>query len=96
MSSDKNEILFKQYGINYNTLDSMFRKGSILLREAPEAAASLETLAISPGPEAEASARPTTKPKKAKAFDGTHGKVVRVHEDLIGKGWWEKRGWLLA
>ncbi|KAJ3129845.1 tRNA-His guanylyltransferase [Nowakowskiella sp. JEL0407] len=29
----KNEMLFKQFGINYNDIDQMFRKGSVLLRK---------------------------------------------------------------
>ncbi|XP_055843914.1 probable tRNA(His) guanylyltransferase [Episyrphus balteatus] len=32
-SADKNEILFSQFGINYNELPVMFRKGTILLRK---------------------------------------------------------------
>ncbi|KAF5359106.1 hypothetical protein D9756_002965 [Leucocoprinus leucothites] len=32
-SKDKNEILFSRFNINYNTIDSRFRKGSILVRE---------------------------------------------------------------
>lgn len=35
-SKDKNEILFAQFGINYNSLPAMFRKGSILVRESEE------------------------------------------------------------
>lgn len=31
LSADKNEILFSEFGINYNTLPAMFRKGTILL-----------------------------------------------------------------
>lgn len=31
VSADKNEILFKEFGINYNTLPPMFRKGTILV-----------------------------------------------------------------
>lgn len=31
VSSDKNEILFSEFGINYNNLPAMFRKGTILL-----------------------------------------------------------------
>lgn len=33
MSADKNELLFQQFGINYNTLPAMYRKGTILLRK---------------------------------------------------------------
>ncbi|KAK4689255.1 tRNA(His) guanylyltransferase, partial [Tremellales sp. Uapishka_1] len=31
-SKDKNEILFSRFGINYNTLPAMFRKGSTVVR----------------------------------------------------------------
>ncbi|EDW11785.2 probable tRNA(His) guanylyltransferase [Drosophila mojavensis] len=33
LSSDKNELLFQEFGINYNTLPAMYRKGTILLRK---------------------------------------------------------------
>lgn len=32
-SADKNELLFSEFGINYNSLPAMFRKGTILLRK---------------------------------------------------------------
>lgn len=101
LSGDKNEILFKTYGINYNELNPMFRKGSILLREAPTAAAPLEraeTKDAGPVPN-ETDASPAASKKKTKApkpFDGTKGPVVKLHEDLITKTWWSQRSWLLA
>jgi len=33
VSSDKNEILFSQFNINYNNLPQMYRKGSVLVWE---------------------------------------------------------------
>jgi len=33
ISSQKQEILFTQFGINYNNLDPMFRKGSMVIWE---------------------------------------------------------------
>lgn len=33
LSADKNEILFNKFGINYNKISPMFRKGTILLRK---------------------------------------------------------------
>lgn len=33
LSSDKNELLYSQFNINYNDLPAMFRKGTILLRK---------------------------------------------------------------
>lgn len=35
-SADKNEILFSRFGINYNNLPQMYRKGTILLRKSVE------------------------------------------------------------
>jgi tRNA(His) guanylyltransferase len=32
VSKDKHEILFSQFGINYNVLPAIYRKGSVLLR----------------------------------------------------------------
>lgn len=32
MSSDKNELLFKEFEINYNNLPALHRKGTILIR----------------------------------------------------------------
>lgn len=33
LAADKNEILYSRFGINYNNLPAMFRKGTILLRK---------------------------------------------------------------
>ncbi|KAG9019856.1 tRNA-His guanylyltransferase, partial [Tulasnella sp. 427] len=32
VSANKNEILFTQFGINYNTVDARYRKGSVIVR----------------------------------------------------------------
>jgi tRNA(His) guanylyltransferase len=32
-SADKNEILFSEFGINYNNEPQLYRKGSVLVRE---------------------------------------------------------------
>jgi tRNA(His) 5'-end guanylyltransferase len=33
VSSDKNEILFKEFGVNYNNEPECFKKGSVLYRD---------------------------------------------------------------
>lgn len=35
MSGDKNEILFSQFGINYNNEPELFRKGTVLVAPKP-------------------------------------------------------------
>lgn len=37
VSSDKNEILFKEFGINYNNEPECFRKGTVLYRDVSHA-----------------------------------------------------------
>lgn len=36
VSGDKNEILFKRFGINYNNEDEMYKKGSVVFRDVSE------------------------------------------------------------
>jgi tRNA(His) guanylyltransferase len=33
VSADKNEILFKRFGINYNNEEEIYKKGSVLYRQ---------------------------------------------------------------
>ncbi|KAI9286995.1 Thg1 C terminal domain-containing protein [Umbelopsis sp. AD052] len=35
-SKDKNEILFSDFNINYNTLEAVYRKGSVIIRQETE------------------------------------------------------------
>jgi tRNA(His) 5'-end guanylyltransferase len=41
VSSDKNEILFRDYGINYNNEPDCFKKGTILYRDVRQVSNSL-------------------------------------------------------
>jgi tRNA(His) guanylyltransferase len=36
VSSDKNEILFKEFGINYNNEPECFKKGTVLYRDVSD------------------------------------------------------------
>lgn len=36
LAPEKNELLFQQFGINYNTLPAIFRKGSCVFRDSVE------------------------------------------------------------
>lgn len=51
VSSQKHEILFSRFGINYNTLPARFRKGSVLVREAvlSEDVPQVRTMRVVPG-----------------------------------------------
>lgn len=36
MSADKNEILFKRFGINYNNEEEIYKKGSVIYRQVSQ------------------------------------------------------------
>lgn len=38
VSSDKNELLFSKYGINYNNEPAIYKKGSVIFRDVSDSA----------------------------------------------------------
>ncbi|KAL3471992.1 Thg1 C terminal domain-containing protein [Aspergillus californicus] len=95
VSSDKNEILFKRFGINYNNEENIYRKGSVVFRQYqleetkdPNAQKLEEGTCI---PE------PTSKSQQEK-FRKLRRKaqVVVEHGDIIRDEFWEQRPWILS
>lgn len=75
MSDYKNELLFQQFGVNYNDLPTIYRRGSIILRNIVE-----ETIERSPGVFAQ---------KRRRAFVTVHEDMTKDqfwsdHPDLLG------------
>ncbi|WVN89235.1 uncharacterized protein L203_104453 [Cryptococcus depauperatus CBS 7841] len=112
-SKDKNELLFSQFSINYNNLPEMFRKGSVLVRQAqqPSVLASSKPQTVQQEGSNEnhpveiASQGPKSSEiittghekclRKEKTYVGTEGRVVVLHEDIVGDAFWKERPWLL-
>lgn len=99
LSSDKNEILWSKFGINYNNEPEIFKKGSIVLREYELEDASTEQLGraidILDGAqldETELSRNQKDKIRKAKQ----KAKIIVRHADLIKEEFWLQRPWLLT
>ncbi|KAM5440849.1 tRNA-His guanylyltransferase [Microsporum ferrugineum] len=99
VSSDKNEILFSRYGINYNNELEIFKKGSVLFRDYE-----LEQAKSTP-----ASIANTNDDRKweenvelTKTQLEKHQKLRRkanvaiAHVDIIKDEFWEQRPWLLS
>lgn len=105
-SSDKNEILFSRYGINYNNEPELFKKGSVVFREYE-----LENTEIN-GNESEIAKQnselePSTEvPEEAAALSKTRGekmrkarvkaRVVVEHVDIHKDEFWARRPWILS
>jgi tRNA(His) guanylyltransferase len=106
-SSDKNEILFSRYGINYNNEPELFKKGSVVFREYE-----LENTEKINGNESEIAKQnselePSTEvPEEAAALSKTRSekmrkarakaRVVVEHVDIHKDEFWAKRPWILS
>ncbi|KAI5122736.1 hypothetical protein M0805_009821 [Coniferiporia weirii] len=110
VSSQKHEILFSRFGINYNGLPARYRKGSVLVRDDGPG---LETAAPSPvidavgeatkvsGDTATPASRkdplnPGEEPNLRSSKKRRKPLVLVVHEDIIGGEFWERRPTILS
>ncbi len=85
VSSDKNELLFKEFGINYNDEPDIFKKGTVLVRDI--------------GDDVNLMREHTTDLSK-RQVERLRGKLRKVtvselHCDIIKEEFWDKRMWLL-
>ncbi|KAI5449886.1 tRNA-His guanylyltransferase [Naganishia albida] len=103
VSGDKNEILFKRFGINYATLPEQFRRGSTVVRK--EVVATTDEVIPAPAPVPSDDPRAANnplfghkqkkKPRPAPPYDGTQGEIEVLHVDMVKDDFWEARPWLL-
>lgn len=87
LSSDKNELLFSDFRINYNNLSELYRKGTILIRcrdgDAPGGDTARGVTSQAGG--RAAMTQPVNNHHQGKARPST----VVLHTDLIGKQFWD-------
>lgn len=86
VSSDKNEILFKEFQINYNNEPEIYKKGTIIVREYND----WKTLSNEVKEEELSDRQKQRLEKQRKKAD-----IVECHVDIIKDEFWEKRPWLL-
>jgi tRNA(His) guanylyltransferase len=99
VSSDKNEILFSRFAINYNNEPQIFRKGTIIYRDYSQ---------VQPSPDQEKIAAEVASPSQKLPKPGSRSQVEKErkrrskailateHVDFIGNAFWEVRPWLLS
>lgn len=101
VASDKNEILWSRFGVNYNQELEVWRKGTVIYRVYDDVGGG------GGGEEVTASGDKMKKMKKgvdAKSKSQLEkerkrkmkAKIVQEHTDIIGDGFWEKRPYILA
>ena len=111
LSSDKNEILFSRFGVNYNNEPDMYRKGSVVYRKyevedatmPPGLGAHSEIEEARPeqpgeGVKTEAPEIAVTSRTQADKIrkERAKAKVMVSHTDLIKDEFWERRPWILS
>ncbi|BGP23938.1 tRNA(His) guanylyltransferase [Rhodotorula toruloides] len=101
ISSQKQEILFSQFGINYNNIEPMYRKGSLVIWEEEPPAGDATASTDDPSTVAPSHAPPADSPAPSGSFSvpvkmrqrkkpaKPKRRLVVVHEDLISDAWWE-------
>ncbi|OKL55937.1 tRNA(His) guanylyltransferase [Talaromyces atroroseus] len=97
VSSDKNEILFSRFGINYNNEPEFFKKGSVVYRQyqlqEPEAVGT--TTAHTQQDDEPISQLSRTQQEKIRKLR-RKAQVVVEHVDIIKDDFWLRRPWLLS
>ncbi|KAE8162146.1 Thg1 C terminal domain-containing protein [Aspergillus tamarii] len=100
VSSDKNEILFKRFGINYNNEEEIYKKGSVLYRQYQ-----LEDIKPKSEPKSGVLAEEDNYVQEVKISRSQQDKlrklrrkaqVVVDHVDIIKDEFWERRPWILS
>ena len=89
LSSDKNEILFQRFNINYNNESEIYRKGTVVYRAYDDHAKQN----ADHGKVVDSSSKSQVeKDKKRKQ----KARIAIEHTDIIGDGFWESRPHILA
>ncbi|GAD98741.1 tRNAHis guanylyltransferase Thg1, putative [Paecilomyces variotii No. 5] len=99
VSSDKNEILFTRFGINYNNEPEIYKKGSVIYRqyelEDPKSAEATKEPTQEDANSALQKDVSKTQQEKIRKLR-RKAKVVVDHIDIIKDEFWQRRPWILS
>lgn len=91
LAAEKNEILWREYGVNYNDEPAMFRKGSLLLYDELEPVSdSTPIKAAIKSSKTTTTTTTTSTTSKTKEKKRRREGVVVLHVDLIQDAFWER------
>jgi tRNA(His) guanylyltransferase len=97
LSGDKNEILFKQFGINYNNEPPVCRKGSVIYRAYGNPSTGHHQNGVSSATSCSKAADSMSKTQIEKQRKQKQkAEIVVEHVDIIGDAFWDARPYLLA
>lgn len=90
LASDKNEILFSRFGINYNREEAMYRKGTVVYRSYETVGDDGDT--VGKDQVDRNSKRQIERERKRKQ----KARIAIEHVDIIGDHFWSERPYILA
>ncbi|GAA6010076.1 hypothetical protein JCM11491_005856 [Sporobolomyces phaffii] len=96
ISSQKQELLHTEFGINYNNEPAMFRKGSLVMWELASPVAAepapqqqVDLVRTEPAHPSESSTAPVKHMRQRKTPAKPKRQLVVLHEDFVNDEWWE-------
>lgn len=96
VASEKNEILFSEFEVNYNNEPELFKKGSIIYRDYddpnPEIIGEASTLAVVDSERSKLSRTQEEKRRKRRL----KANITVDHTDIIRDEFWDQKPWLLS
>ncbi|UNI23561.1 tRNA(His) guanylyltransferase [Purpureocillium takamizusanense] len=95
LASDKNEILFSRFHINYNNEPEIYKKGSVVFRDYELVDADSNQVAQEMDNLAEPVQQSKTQADKDKKRR-SKARVVVEHLDIIKDDFWDRRPWILS
>ncbi|CAL5866814.1 uncharacterized protein PFLUO_LOCUS1024 [Penicillium psychrofluorescens] len=101
VSADKNEILFKRFGINYNNELEIYKKGSVVYRQYElQDPNPVQTSVDDDDGSGASSVVPGSKPSRSQQDKlrklRRKARVVVDHVDIIKDEFWDRRPWILS
>jgi len=93
LAADKNEMLFTDFGTNYNELPEMFKKGTVLVKEKETTQI---TCTIPPKPSSSGDNADGEPQEQQKIINKTISKIAHLHVDIIKNEFWKTRPHLLG
>ncbi|KAJ5767354.1 uncharacterized protein N7511_004970 [Penicillium nucicola] len=95
LSADKNEILFKRFGMNYNNEEEIYKKGSVVYRKFELAEPTSTQTSVDDESPLTVQTQSRSQQDKVKKLR-RKAEVVVDHVDIIKDDFWERRPWILS
>ena len=84
-AAEKNELLFSKFGINYNNLPQLYRKGTTLVWQSAQGKEAEVTQPVSQPDDSMPATKKQLKPE-----------ILVLNVDIIGENFWKEHSFILS